>query len=99
MVKPTFIGKYLGGLMRYFMLSGQSAFKPNLTTAPEFITNTETYDFEKEKLVLIEMLSRFKNMDTRFTAQIHPFFGKMTPKHWDELTIKHLDHHLRQFGA
>lgn len=29
----------------------------------------------------------------------HPAFGRMTGKQWGDLGYKHLDHHLRQFGA
>ena len=29
----------------------------------------------------------------------HSFFGRLTPEEWATLTYKHLDHHLRQFGA
>ena len=29
----------------------------------------------------------------------HPFFGAMTSEEWSVLMYKHLDHHLRQFGA
>jgi len=27
------------------------------------------------------------------------FFGKLSGKEWGELMYKHIDHHLRQFGA
>ena len=29
----------------------------------------------------------------------HPVFGMMAGKHWGVLGYKHVDHHLRQFGA
>jgi hypothetical protein len=29
----------------------------------------------------------------------HPAFGRMTGKQWGDLGYRHLDHHLRQFGA
>jgi hypothetical protein len=32
-------------------------------------------------------------------AQAHSFFGRLTPEEWATLMYKHLDHHLRQFGA
>jgi hypothetical protein len=32
-------------------------------------------------------------------APEHPFFGPLTATEWDRLQWKHLDHHLRQFGA
>jgi Protein of unknown function (DUF1569) len=33
------------------------------------------------------------------TQKPHPFFGALTVAEWDGLQWKHLDHHLRQFGA
>ncbi|TPW11975.1 MAG: hypothetical protein FD129_1557, partial [bacterium] len=29
----------------------------------------------------------------------HPFFGNLNIDEWGRLSWKHLDHHLRQFGA
>ncbi len=33
------------------------------------------------------------------TTHPHSFFGRLTPEEWAILQYKHLDHHLRQFGA
>ncbi len=33
------------------------------------------------------------------TTHPHTFFGPLTPQEWAALMYKHLDHHLRQFGA
>jgi hypothetical protein len=33
------------------------------------------------------------------TAHPHAFFGSLAPDQWAILMYKHLDHHLRQFGA
>jgi hypothetical protein len=32
-------------------------------------------------------------------AAVHPSFGPLTPRQWGRMCWKHLDHHLRQFGA
>ena len=32
-------------------------------------------------------------------GHIHTFFGRMSGVWWGETQYKHLDHHLRQFGA
>jgi hypothetical protein len=29
----------------------------------------------------------------------HPAFGKLTERAWGVLVYRHMDHHLRQFGA
>ncbi|MEO5826010.1 MAG: DUF1569 domain-containing protein [Gemmatimonadales bacterium] len=33
------------------------------------------------------------------TKSPHSFFGTMNPAEWGVLMYKHLDHHLRPFGA
>nr|ASV46725.1 hypothetical protein [uncultured bacterium] len=33
------------------------------------------------------------------TTYPHSFFRPLTPQEWAVLMYKHLDHHLRQFGA
>ena len=29
----------------------------------------------------------------------HPMFGQLTKQQWRDLLVKHLDHHLKQFGV
>jgi len=35
--------------------------------------------------------------DARYTP--HPMFGTLTRQEWLTWTFRHVDHHLRQFGA
>jgi hypothetical protein len=40
----------------------------------------------------------------RFTASngmgpVHPLFGPLTHREWSALMYRHVDHHLKQFGA
>jgi hypothetical protein len=51
-------------------------------------------DAEKETL-----LNYLKTILTKVAFQEHPIFGKLNKKDWGRLIWKHLDHHLRQFGA
>jgi hypothetical protein len=58
-----------------------------------------TYDFEAQKaecLVLIERIYR-KSLSSPWPESAS--MGRMTGKHWSQLTLKHLDHHLKQFGS
>jgi hypothetical protein len=32
-------------------------------------------------------------------GNVHSFFGRMSGAEWGVMQYKHLDHHLRQFGA
>ena len=57
-------------------------------------------DFERERQRLDALIQRFcEGNEAACTSYPHTFFGPMTPREWAVLQYKHLDHHLRQFGA
>jgi hypothetical protein len=57
-------------------------------------------EFAAERERLLTLTERFVRNGAGFAGQqAHAFFGKMTGAEWGELTHKHLDHHLRQFGV
>jgi Protein of unknown function (DUF1569) len=88
----------IGGLAKKKLLSPQP-FGKSLPTDPNFVIKGQR-DFETEKQQLLELLQRaLKGGTGVLTPDPHPFFGKMTPLEWDILQVKHLDHHLRQFGV
>ena len=88
----------LGKLLKNKVL-GAGEFRRNSPTAPE-LTITDTRDFEQEKGLLIAAVNELHAKgEAGIKEEIHPFFGKMTQKEWGILNYKHLDHHLRQFGA
>lgn len=63
------------------------------------ITDKETpQNFEKEKELYIELISRFPS-HTFPSKMYHPSFGNLKPKEWGVLNWMHMDHHLRQFGG
>ena len=67
----------------------------NLVTAREMmVTKGESFEIEHEKL--LEIISEFIEAD-----EFHPhsIFGNLTKEDWGLIIYKHLDHHLRQFGA
>lgn len=97
-IKRRFIGRILGPLFKKSFLS-ETPFKPDNPTAPEFVM-TDKQEFEKEKTQLLALVKKFhEGGEAGATKHPHGFFGKMTPKQWGETQWKHLDHHLRQFGA
>ncbi len=55
--------------------------------------------FEAEKAGLIELVKRFAEGPEIINKAPHPFFGPLTIDEWDTLQVKHLDHHLSQFGV
>lgn len=56
-------------------------------------------DFDAEKHGLIQLIKCFEAGPGVLTGKRHAFFGPMTAEEWDKLQVKHLDHHLRQFGV
>ena len=49
---------------------------------------------KSEWIAKIEHYAQVSNLQL-----IHPFFGKMTTEQIGLMDYKHIDHHLRQFGA
>ena len=74
-------------------------FGKGMPTAKEFKITHEP-DFETSKNELIGLVEIFaKDGKESIKNLTHPFFGTMTIEEWDALQYKHLDHHLKQFGA
>ena len=97
-LKRSLLGRVLGGLVKKSVV-GPKPFKQGLPTDPRFVVKDER-DFAKEQGVLITCVEIFgRGGAAGVTPDPHPFFGKLSPAQWDGLMWKHLDHHLRQFGA
>jgi hypothetical protein len=96
--KRTFLGKVVGSFLKG-MLTDNKPMGKNAPTHPTYVMADEK-DFEKEKKRLLGLLKEFsEGREEGVTRSPHPFFGKITPQQWSSGTWKHLDHHLRQFGA
>jgi hypothetical protein len=95
-LKVNFLMKLFGKMLKNKVLN--SEFQKNSPTAKEFIF-TDKYDFEASKKELIAAFSKFSEGHQSIKLTKHPFWGKMTYEDWDKLMWKHLDHHLKQFGA
>ncbi len=67
-------------------------------THPDFVAKGH-YDFEAERTRLKQLIGEVtaKPLDSAWPA--HPAFGAMSGDDVSRLMAKHLDHHLRQFGA
>ena len=97
-LKRGLLGILFGGIAKKKLLSPEP-FGKNLPTDKNFIVKRHP-DFEIEKNKLVGYIQRFsKSGPGGITTKAHPFFGKLTPEEWDTLVSKHMDHHLRQFGA
>ncbi len=92
------IGRLLGPVFkkRYY---DDSEFRKNSPTHPTFVVTGER-DFLREKERMIALAREFsEGGESKCTTWPHSFFGPLRPEEWGIGTYKHLDHHLRQFGA
>ena len=100
-LKPPrmFIGRVLGGFVKRLALRDEKPLRRNTPTAPFLVVHDDP-DFAAERARLAEAVRRFAAAGPAgCTTHPHAFFGRMTPQEWAALMYKHLDHHLRQFGA
>ncbi|MDB5248320.1 MAG: hypothetical protein JWQ40_2714 [Segetibacter sp.] len=93
-----FIGRIIGPFIKS-VFTNEKPLRKNTPTDKSFIV-IDQRNFEKEKAQLIELIAQFsKGGAAKVTTHPHSFFGKLTPTEWATGMYKHLDHHLRQFGA
>jgi len=67
-------------------------------------TATELYpdggsSFADEHAKLLDLLNRIATGPKDGAGPAHPLFGPLTWREWGVVTYKHVDHHLKQFGA
>jgi len=93
--KQSLLGKLFGKMALKDMLKEGPA-KRNLPTVPSFKIAEEP-NFAEEKKKWIELLEQYADYST--LGWIHPFFGMMNKEQTGYIVYKHVDHHLRQFGA
>ena len=67
--------------------------------APRGAFTTPSVGWERDRQIVVGLIQRFAVAGPEQLAVTHPSFGRMRPKDWDVLQYRHLDHHLRQFGA
>jgi hypothetical protein len=97
-VKRGLVGLLFGRIAKK-KLVGEANFDRNLPTAKEFrIADPREFSVERESLVAVIESFAAAGPANKLVVQ-HPFFGPLTSAEWDVLMWKHLDHHLRQFGA
>lgn len=98
-VKRGIISFLFGKTVKKKIIKEGIQFDKNLPTDPNFKFPSAS-DFEAEKQKLVNQIHIFSQKGpTAITNRLHSFFGSMTVEEWDIIQTKHLDHHLRQFGA
>ncbi len=94
----VFIGRLIGPLFKSVYIN-EKPLPRNSPTAKE-LTFADARDVAREQEQLKMKLRQFyQGGEAQCTRHPHPFFGALSPQDWSRGMYKHLDHHLRQFGA
>jgi hypothetical protein len=97
--KRGLIGWVFGWIIKPLALGNDEPMRRNTPTMPEMVVADER-ELGNERRRLIGLIDRFAAAGPAgCTTYPHSFFGRLTPQQWAVLMYKHLDHHLRQFGA
>lgn len=92
------IGRIIGSFVKP-IYTNEKPFSQNNPTDKKLVVS-DTRDFAREQERLKICVREFhQGGEPKCTRHPHPFFGALTPTEWSRGMYKHLDHHLRQFGA
>jgi len=92
------IGRIIGPLVRPIYTNEKPFSRNNPTDKNLVISDTRDFAREQERLKIC-VREFHQGGEEKCTRHPHPFFGALTPSEWSRGMYKHLDHHLRQFGA
>jgi hypothetical protein len=96
--KQIWPGKLLSWTVRKGFV-GEAPFGRNAPTGRDFIIQNEP-EFAAVKTRLLSLMREFQSKGERgCDGNVHTFFGRLSGVEWGVTQYKHLDHHLRQFGA
>jgi hypothetical protein len=73
-------------------------FPKGAPTAPELLARAPR-DWSADVAELRTLVGRFAARGEDATWPEHPAFGRLSRRAWGVLAYRHLDHHLKQFGA
>jgi Protein of unknown function (DUF1569) len=94
----NWIGRLIGPVFKSILIN-EKPFGKNGPTDKKLIISDQR-EFAREQAGLKQRVRQFHQAgEAGCTRHPHPFFGKLAAKDWSRGMYKHLDHHLRQFGA
>lgn len=95
----AWLGRIMGRMVKPMVLKNDAPMRRNSPTTKDLVVQ-DARDLGTERERLRGLIDRFAAAGPAgCTTHPHSFFGRLTPEEWATLMYKHLDHHLRQFGA
>ena len=97
--KPNAIMRFILKFFVKQIVVGDKPYKKSSRTAPAFLIVDER-NFEKEKNRLMSYIEKTQELgEIYFEGKESNSFGVLNKIEWNNMFYKHLDHHLKQFGA
>ena len=98
-LRSPFVARLIGPFFKSWIL-GPKPFSKDSPTHPQLVLKDATCDFDRERARLLGIVRKFHDQGPASAAKYrHAFVQKLTGDEWGVVQHKHLDHHLRQFGA
>lgn len=73
-------------------------FPKDASAAPELLVSSPD-SLEESRSAVVALLNLIGTGPQDGVGPAHPLFGRLSWREWGVLVHKHVDHHLRQFGA
>lgn len=97
--KPGGFARFMLKLFVKGMVVNEKPYGKSGRTAPAFLI-TDHRNFENEKNRLVNYIRKTAELgESHFDGKESLSFGTLTKTEWNNLFYKHIDHHLKQFGA
>jgi len=97
--KPKGFKKFILKKLVKPIVVGEKGYKENSRTAPDFVISDER-EFEFEKKKLIDAMNKTQQLgENHFDGKESHSFGILNSAEWNNMFVKHLEHHLKQFGV
>ena len=97
-LRRLFIGRLLGPFVRP-IYTNEKPFSRSSPTDPKLVVSDQREFLREQQQLKVKVRQFYEGGEAKCTRHPHPFFGALPPQDWSRGMYKHLDHHLRQFGA
>jgi hypothetical protein len=92
------IGRLIGPLFKS-VYTNEKPLSRNSSTDPKLVVSDQRDFLREQEQLKLRVRGFQEGGESQCTQHPHPFFGALSPHDWSRGMYKHLDHHLRQFGA